>query len=182
MQLQTRQWLASQSLTFPGSKSVFTSHPSRVYVSPPWRRSTTVGGPSSLPPCLAVLWRRWWSGRASSSRTGNCPGCKFSFPSMFWLWAGLRQRASSGKIHLTEPITCPYLSTVGEVLESRKGSYVLYVIVYVFIACTVCINKCVWSPVSLYFKKALAVYSTHNRQQNKHCLIWYFKICVSITA
>lgn len=81
----------------PRSKSSFTSHPSRVYASPPWRRSTTVGGLLSHPPCLAALWRRWWSGRANSSQTGNCPGCRFSFPSMCWAWVGLRQRASSGK-------------------------------------------------------------------------------------
>lgn len=42
----------------PRSKSSFTSHPSRVYASPPWRRSTTVGGLLSHPPCLAALWRR----------------------------------------------------------------------------------------------------------------------------
>ncbi len=113
-QLQTQPGLVSRSPTYPGSKSspFLTSHPSRVYVSPPWRRSTTVGGPSSLPPCLAALWMRWWRGRASSSQTGSCPGCRFSFPSMFWLWAGLRQRASSGEINLTQPFTCLDLSSV----------------------------------------------------------------------
>lgn len=96
-QLNTAADTVSCSLTYAGGKSSFTSHPSRVYVSPPWRRSTTVGGLLSHPPCLAVLWRRWWSDRANSSQTGNCPGCRFSFPSMCWAWAGLRPRASSGK-------------------------------------------------------------------------------------
>lgn len=90
----------------------------------------------------------------SSSQTGNCPGCRFSFPSMFWLWAGLRQRASSGKMDVTEPITCLDLSSVREV-ESRKLEgdlmYCMLCVCVRFIECIVSINKCVWSPVSLYF-------------------------------
>lgn len=110
------------SITIPDpprpNKSSFTSHPSRAYESPPWRRSTTAGGPSSLPPCLAALWRRWWSGRVNCSLTGNCHGCRFSFPSMFLLWVGLRQRASSGKIDAHQPMTCLDLSSVKHCVKS----------------------------------------------------------------
>lgn len=150
-QLQTQPSLVSRPLIYPGCKSspCASFSPSRVYVSPLWRRSTTADGLLSLPPFSAVLWRRWWSGRVNSSQTGNCPGCRFSFPSTFSLWAELRQRASSGK-------------------TSKR--------------------MCVVSFSHHVFLSALSLSTVHRTDSRKNTprtstvLIWYFMICVYITA
>lgn len=158
-QLDAAADAVSCSLTNPGSKSSFSSHPSRVYVSPPWRRSTTVGGLLSLPHCLAALWRRWWSDRANFSQTGNCPGCRFSFPSMSWAWVGLRRRASSGK-------TTPKLAVGEGKLRYYEGT--------VLCAC-LCIADsgrwmCVGFLIPIFHSKtlALSLCYTYSRQMSKH--------------
>lgn len=71
----------------------------RVWGSPHWRRLITVEMPLWRHLCLAALWRRSWRGRVSSSLTGNCPGCRCSSLSVFWLWVELRRRASLGGTH-----------------------------------------------------------------------------------
>lgn len=145
----------------PRLLSSFSCHPSRVYVSPPWRRSTTVDGLLSLPHCLAALWRRWWSDRANFSRTENCPGCRFSFPSMSWAWVGLRRRASSGK-------TTPK-SAVGEGWKLRYYERDCFMCLFEY-----CwqweMNVCVAFLISIVHSKtlALSVCYTCSRQSSKH--------------
>lgn len=161
-QLQTQPSLVSRPLIYPGCKSspCASFSPSRVYVSPLWRRSTTADGLLSLPPFSAVLWRRWWSGRVNSSQTGNCPGCRFSFPSTFSLWAELRQRASSGKTDPTQSMTCLNSSSNCAVLKI-KGD-----LMYQCAHCVVCIvhlNVCVWSPLATYFS-ALSPWAQYTEQ------------------
>lgn len=186
-QLQTQPSLVSRPLIYPGCKSspCASFSPSRVYVSPLWRRSTTADGLLSLPPFSAVLWRRWWSGRVNSSQTGNCPGCRFSFPSTFSLWAELRQRASSGKTDPTQSMTCLNSSSNCAVLKIRRGSYVPM--------CTLCCmysaskRMCVVS-FSHVFLSALSLSTVHRTDSRKNTprtstvLIWYFMICVYIIA
>lgn len=101
----------------------------------------------------------------NSSQTGNCPGCRFSFPSTFSLWAELRQRASSGKTDPTQSMTCLNSSSNCAVLKIRRGSYVPM--------CTLCCmysaskRMCVVS-FSHVFLSALSLSTVHRTDSRKN--------------
>lgn len=104
MSCSTRVWSSHQGLTH----FTFSDCPSstllcvcvyvlRVCRNPAWRRSNTPRTPSSVCPCSAPPWRRWWRCRRSGIQTISCPGCRPVSLRRSWVSMETRQKVFSGE-------------------------------------------------------------------------------------